>query len=150
MFSPRKFFTRKSSSSSLRDVRSPTFPAEEPPRKQFSSLESNHSRRDMSPESLRRFLVDDHPIEEELDAEDRPSIAIPEDIAEEMEDDDNLRPRQRSETAPFTVLSPPPSGRSFSPAPASTASDVATERPETPSLPSQIPSAPAGRLHASP
>ncbi|KAG7290393.1 hypothetical protein NEMBOFW57_000393 [Staphylotrichum longicolle] len=85
LFSPRKLFSRKSSSSSLRDVQTPQ-PDDD------RSLRSEGSRsRDISPESLRRFLVDDAPLDlEHEDNTNRPAIDIPEDIVEENEDDDNF------------------------------------------------------------
>ena len=98
-FSPRKLFSRKSSSSSLRDAPTPRSEDER-------SLRSEGSRsRDLSPESLRRFLVDDAPLAAD---EDRPAIDIPEDIVEEPEDDDNFATSAVSEHMPFTGLSPPP------------------------------------------
>ena len=138
MFSPRKLFSRKSSSSSLREVRSPTFPGEEP---RSCSRASSSRSRDMSPESLRRFLVDDY--EDEIDIAERPSIAIPEDIAEEFEDDDNFATSAASETQPVTVLSPPPMQRAFSShSQSSTATELARDRAGTPALAFQIPTAP--------
>lgn len=109
MFSPRKLFSRKSSSSSLRDVQA--LQAEDE-----RSLRSEGSRsRDISPESLRRFLVDDAPLDHEHeDNNSRPAIYIPEDIVEENEDDDNFATSAVSETLQFTGLSPPP--RAHSPA----------------------------------
>ena len=137
VFSPRKLFSRKSSSSSLREVRSPTFPGEEPRSCSRASCRS----RDMSPESLRRFLVDDY--EDEIDVAERPSIAIPEDIAEEFEDDDNFATSAASETQPVTVLSPPPMQRALSShSQSSTATELAGERAGAPSLAFQIPTAP--------
>ena len=138
MFSPRKLFSRKSSSSSLREVRSPTFPGEEP---RSCSRASSSRSRDMSPESLRRFLVDDY--EDEIDVAERPSIAIPEDIAEEFEDDDNFATSAASETQPVTVLSPPPMQRALSShSQSSAATELARDRAGTPSLALQIPTAP--------
>ncbi|KAI1335732.1 hypothetical protein F5Y15DRAFT_239484 [Xylariaceae sp. FL0016] len=63
--------------------------------------------RDMSPESLRRFLVSDDRPPSQLSAEP-PRLLIPEDIVEECEDDDNFATSATSETAPITTLSPPP------------------------------------------
>ncbi|KAK4040881.1 hypothetical protein C8A01DRAFT_45814 [Parachaetomium inaequale] len=130
-FSARKLFSRKSSSSSLRDMQTPQAEDER-------SLQSEGSRsRDISPESLRRFLVDDVPLDHEEDA-NRPVIDIPEDIAEEMEDDDNFATSAVSETMQFTGLSPPPP-RALSPA-MSIASMNDTAAP--PSLYRTIPAAP--------
>ncbi|AEO57535.1 hypothetical protein MYCTH_2079474 [Thermothelomyces thermophilus ATCC 42464] len=108
----RKLFSRKPSSCSLRDVITQAPQAEDE-----RSLRSEGNRsRDMSPESLRRFLVDDAaPAEAEHEDNSRPAIDIPEDIAEENEDDDNFATSAVSETMPFTGLSPPPP-RSLSPA----------------------------------
>ncbi|OTA98927.1 hypothetical protein M426DRAFT_68830, partial [Hypoxylon sp. CI-4A] len=63
--------------------------------------------RDMSPESLRRFLSDDRPPTPPV-AEQTPKLLIPDEIIEENEDDDNFATSAVSEHAPFTVLSPPP------------------------------------------
>ncbi|KAM7196036.1 hypothetical protein V8F20_007230 [Naviculisporaceae sp. PSN 640] len=133
-FSPRKLFTRKGSSSSLKDRgQSPTPEDERNPR----AGEGSRSR-DISPESLRRFLVDDLPEEEYTiqPSSDRPAIAIPEDIVEENEDDDNFATSAVSENLLFTGLSPPPQ-RSLSPSPASTATLV----PPT-AAPTSVPAAP--------
>lgn len=112
-FSPRKLFSRKSSLSSLKD-------AEIPRAEDERSVRSDGSRsRDISPESLRRFLADDGPLEEEHEASNRPAIEIPEDITEENEDDDNFATSAVSETMQFTGLSPPPK-RTASPSPPTT------------------------------
>lgn len=72
--------------------------------------------RDISPESLRRFLVDDTPAPLSAPGgEERPALCIPEDIVEENEDDDNFATSAVSENNPFpTSLSPPPFKRSHS------------------------------------
>jgi len=104
-FSPRKLFSRKPSSSSLvtDDLQS----------WDDRSIRSEGSRsRDISPESLRRFLVQDPLPMDEPEPVDRPAIAIPEDIVEEIEDDDNFATSAVSETQAFTGLSPPPTQRS--------------------------------------
>lgn len=71
--------------------------------------------RDISPESLRRFLVDDAPTSRP-GSDHRPHcLTIPEDIAEEVDDDDdNFATSAISESFPVytTRLSPPPSQRS--------------------------------------
>ena len=67
--------------------------------------------RDMSPESLRRFLSDESPPRpDSATLSERPSVLlIPEDIVEENEDDDNFATSAVSETESFpTTLSPPP------------------------------------------
>ena len=73
--------------------------------------------RDISPESLRRFLVDDAPTSRP-GSDHRPHcLTIPEDIAEEVDDDDdNFATSATSESSPVytTRLSPPPSQRSDS------------------------------------
>lgn len=151
-FSPRKLFSRKASSSSLReneragrnDNRS-HIPSEDT--RNVASRDGSRSR-DMSPESLRRFLCDDTPLVSEPELNDRPSLAIPEDIAEENEDDDNFATSTTSESMPFTVLSPPPTQHSHSqcatPAPRSRAASltptVDSMRPEPPTrAPPRIP-----------
>lgn len=112
-FSPRKLFSRKASSSSLKDGQSP--PSADDTRSVRSSDGSRS--RDISPESLRRFLSDNVPVEEVQQSNDWPIVAIPEDIVEENEDDDNFATSAVSESMQFTGLSPPPSQRSFSPSP---------------------------------
>ncbi|KAK3897807.1 hypothetical protein C8A05DRAFT_38617 [Staphylotrichum tortipilum] len=109
LFSPRKLFSRKSSSSSLSDAQTPRGEDE----RSLRSSDGSRSR-DISPESLRRFLVDDAPLEHD-DENSRPAIDIPEDIVEENEDDDNFATSAVSETMEFTGLSPPPP-RAASPA----------------------------------
>ncbi|KAI2630662.1 hypothetical protein GGR54DRAFT_163436 [Hypoxylon sp. NC1633] len=69
--------------------------------------------RDMSPESLWRFLSDDLPQTPPV-AESAPKLSIPDEIVEENEDDDNFATSAVSENAPFTMLSPPPFQRSLS------------------------------------
>ena len=72
--------------------------------------------RDISPESLLRFLVDDLPPRPDSNLSERPSIIIPEDIVEENDDDDdNFATSAASEHQAFTTcLSPPPIKRSAS------------------------------------
>ncbi|KAH9906232.1 hypothetical protein F4778DRAFT_725059 [Xylariomycetidae sp. FL2044] len=69
--------------------------------------------RDMSPESLRRFLSDDLPCLTPP-VEPAPKLWIPDDIVEENEDDENFATSAASESLPFTTLSPPPFLRSHS------------------------------------
>lgn len=129
-FSPRKLFSRKSSSSSLRDAQ--TLPAED---ERVARSEGSRSR-DISPESLRRFLVDDvarH--DQDSETSDRPGLYIPEDIVEENEDDDNFASSAVSETMQFTGLSPPPQ-RGLSPSPPTTA--VPSHADAQPSSPLRI------------
>ncbi|KAI5917095.1 hypothetical protein F4810DRAFT_82933 [Camillea tinctor] len=73
--------------------------------------------REMSPESLRRFLSDDLPCTPP-NAEVPPKLSIPDDIVEENEnedEDDNFASSATSENTPFTTLSPPPFLRSVTP-----------------------------------
>ncbi|RYP90979.1 hypothetical protein DL770_002895 [Monosporascus sp. CRB-9-2] len=63
--------------------------------------------RDMSPESLRRFLSEDVPFAPPA-MEPSPKLWIPDEIVEENEDDDNFATSAASESAPVTLLSPPP------------------------------------------
>lgn len=89
----------------------------EPSLEDTKSIVSHGSRsRDISPESLRRFLVEDSPTRARTPAsEERPVLSIPEDIAEENEDDDNFATSAVSENNPYsTCLSPPPFKRSHS------------------------------------
>ncbi|KAK3401082.1 hypothetical protein B0T20DRAFT_348524 [Sordaria brevicollis] len=121
-FSPRRLFGRKQSSSSLPEIRAPT-PTDDT--RSIRSAGSGKSR-DMSPESLRRFLSDDVLPEEEYQTTVCPAITIPDDIAEENEDDDMFATSAVSEYMQFTGLSPPPSQRSLTPSP------PLVERDETP------------------
>ncbi|KAM0272269.1 hypothetical protein ACHAQH_008741 [Verticillium albo-atrum] len=82
-----------------------------------SLLSSQGSRsRDISPDSLRRFLADDVAMSAPPDTiEERPTLSIPEDIVEENEDDLNFATSAVSENNPYaTCLSPPPFKRSHS------------------------------------
>ncbi|KAL2136327.1 hypothetical protein VTI74DRAFT_4361 [Chaetomium olivicolor] len=119
IFSPRKLFSRKSSSSSLRETATTATPLSRS--EDERSLRSEGSRsRDISPESLRRFLVEDAPLDHHLhqehdDTTPRTTIAIPEDIVEENEDDDNFATSAASESMPeFGGLYPPPPQRALS------------------------------------
>ncbi|OIW34014.1 hypothetical protein CONLIGDRAFT_569183 [Coniochaeta ligniaria NRRL 30616] len=107
-FSPRKLFSRKASSTSLRESDTSNVRGARP-----QSRDGSRSR-DISPDSLRRFLSDDTPFVAEPEVNERPALAIPEDIAEENEDDDNFATSATSESLHFTVLSPPPSQHSQS------------------------------------
>lgn len=70
--------------------------------------------RDLSPESLRRFLSDNKPLVQ-TPVPHTQKLVIPEEIAEENEDDDNFATSATSETAPpFNPLSPPPFKRTQS------------------------------------
>ncbi|KAH6850368.1 hypothetical protein B0I37DRAFT_112779 [Chaetomium sp. MPI-CAGE-AT-0009] len=131
-FSARKLFSRKSSSSSLKDMHIPQAEYERAPRSEGSRS------RDISPESLRKFLADDAPLEHEHEDNNGPAIDIPEDIVEENEDDDNFATSAVSETMQFTGLSPPPP-RALSPA-MTVASVNDAEAPTSPYL--AIPAAP--------
>lgn len=71
--------------------------------------------RDISPESLLRFLTDDLPPRPDSNLSERPSIVIPEEIAEENDDDGDFVTSAASEHPLFTTcLSPPPVKRSAS------------------------------------
>ncbi|TLS23351.1 uncharacterized protein PpBr36_06731 [Pyricularia pennisetigena] len=136
-WSPRKLFSRSNSKSSLRkendtdETEAETISASvssvvDDERTVRSPSRGSSRSRDMSPESLRRFLSDDVPAETTQDTNsERLELAIPDDIVEENEDDDNFATSAKSESIPyFTVLSPPPSQRMF----------TSQSRPETPSL----------------
>ncbi|KAL2271802.1 hypothetical protein VTJ83DRAFT_1173 [Remersonia thermophila] len=94
--------------------------------------------RDISPESLRRFLIDDTPLEHHHPHQDSqedgtmrlPIIQIPEDIAEENEDDDNFATSAISADSVFftTGLSPPPAPH-HPPASAATTTTTSTVLP---------------------
>jgi hypothetical protein len=78
------------------------------------SVASSHRsrQRSISPESLRRFLVDDTPSRSSSRQGDLQPLVIPEEV-EDGEDDDNFAASAVSETQPdfTTSLSPPPSQR---------------------------------------
>ncbi|KAF5023357.1 hypothetical protein F66182_4595 [Fusarium sp. NRRL 66182] len=73
--------------------------------------------RDISPESLRRFLSDDVPPRPDSNLSERPSLIIPEEVVEENDndDDDNFATSAVSDNQIYiTGLSPPPFKRSAS------------------------------------
>ncbi|KAJ3511360.1 hypothetical protein NM208_g15439 [Fusarium decemcellulare] len=71
--------------------------------------------RDISPESLRRFLSDDLPPRPDSNLSERPALIIPEDVVEDIDDDDNFATSAASDNQAFaTSLSPPPFKRSAS------------------------------------
>lgn len=81
-----------------------------------SAASSRSRNRSISPESLRRFLSDDIPSRPSSNLSERPTLIIPEDIAEENEDDDNFVTSTTSESQSyFTGLSAPPARRSPTP-----------------------------------
>ncbi|KAK0384846.1 hypothetical protein NLU13_7324 [Sarocladium strictum] len=87
-------------------------------RSRTSTLSEGTKSRELSPEALRRFLVEDDTCGPDSRMSDKPSLIIPEDITEEYEDDQNfassataLSPDGQSLA---TVLSPPPFKRSWS------------------------------------
>ncbi|KAJ8123153.1 hypothetical protein ONZ43_g827 [Nemania bipapillata] len=92
--------------------------------------------RDLSPESLRRFLSDDLPAC--ATPEPAPSFSIPDDIEEEVEDNDddhNFATATTSDANLFTNLSPPPfqrGGLSAPPASHSKNSTILTPPAPTP------------------
>lgn len=65
--------------------------------------------RDMSPESLRRFLCDDVPADESC-----APVAIPEEVEDELEGDDDENFAEAGTGAWGTVLAPPPVKRAVS------------------------------------
>ena len=52
----------------------------------MSTLSEGTKSRDLSPEALRRFLVDDNAYTPDSRLSEKPALIIPEDIAEEIED----------------------------------------------------------------
>lgn len=65
--------------------------------------------RDISPESLRRFLSEDLPRRPDSNLSEKPALVIPEDINEDIDDDDNFATSAASETQIYaTRLTPPP------------------------------------------
>lgn len=114
-WSPRKLFTRKNSVSSQSssdrhsdDASVAGSSCGDEQRRSVGSSSSEGSRtRPMSPDSLRRFLSDDTSVvTPPADDAERLFLSIPDDIAEE--DDDNFATSAVSETGPKTILSPPP------------------------------------------
>ncbi|KAH7308194.1 hypothetical protein B0I35DRAFT_443098 [Stachybotrys elegans] len=118
-------------------------PAPAPRESRSASPFSDGGRtRDLSPESLRRFLMSDElPAQPEPVAADRPSLIIPEDIAEENDDDDNFAVSPRSEIESYpTCLSPPPFNRKrTSPAATRSGSPNSSFRTVMPARPSSQP-----------
>ncbi|KAI0435113.1 hypothetical protein F5Y09DRAFT_293719 [Xylaria sp. FL1042] len=88
--------------------------------------------RELSPESLRRFLSDDLPSTS-ASTEQVSGLSIPDDIeeeAEEIDDDDNFANTTVTETTSFTNLSPPPFQRAgLSAPPASHTRSAVTQTP---------------------
>lgn len=65
--------------------------------------------RDISPESLRRFLSEDTPSRPNSNLSEKPALVIPEDIIEDNDDDENFASSAASETQIYaTRLTPPP------------------------------------------
>jgi hypothetical protein len=98
--------------------------------------ESNRSR-DLSPESLRRFLSDDKPLSQPTTAQSQ-KLTIPDDIVEEAEDDENFATSAVSESVPFTTLSPPPFQRSLS-SPSVTGTQNASSATVVPDVTTDVP-----------
>ncbi|TDZ68237.1 hypothetical protein CTRI78_v002233 [Colletotrichum trifolii] len=121
----RRLFSRKPSTSRGSD-RGRQTEEEERPISPYSSSTSEDNRcsvssseggriRDLSPESLRRFLSDDNPFASGSGLDDRPNLMIPDDIVEENEDDENFASSALCEINPYTTsLSPPPFKRCHS------------------------------------
>ncbi|POS76842.1 hypothetical protein DHEL01_v204753 [Diaporthe helianthi] len=110
-WSPRKLFTRKNSVSSQgsndRHSDDASVAGDEQRQSVGSSSSEGSRTRPMSPDSLRRFLSDDtSAVPPPADDAERLFLSIPDDIAEE--DDDNFATSAVSETGPKTILSPPP------------------------------------------
>ncbi|KAK1828492.1 hypothetical protein QBC39DRAFT_333325 [Podospora conica] len=136
LFSPRKLFSRTRSSSSLTHLTETSDAASVDDGRSLRSSDGSRSR-DISPESLRRFLSEEPTPAEDEPEHDWPSLTIPEDIVEENEDDDNFASSAVSESLGFTGLSPPPTQRSFTPSPPSTSIHIIPPHPTHP--PPQIP-----------
>ncbi|UNI16302.1 hypothetical protein JDV02_002745 [Purpureocillium takamizusanense] len=81
-----------------------------------SSTPSDGARtRDLSPESLRRFLSDGTPTHAEPVTHQPSTLSIPDEIAEDVDDDDNFATSAISENQVYaTSLSPPPFQRTAS------------------------------------
>ncbi|GKT53163.1 hypothetical protein ColTof3_00502 [Colletotrichum tofieldiae] len=119
----RRMFNRKPSTSRSTE-RGRQYDDEERPLSPYSHSDDSRSMassegsrtRDLSPESLRRFLSDDNPFAGASPSPyGRPTVAIPDDIAEENDDDENFANSAFSEVNPYTTsLSPPPFKRCHS------------------------------------
>ncbi|KZL80765.1 hypothetical protein CI238_09169, partial [Colletotrichum incanum] len=119
----RRMFNRKPSTSRSTE-RGRQYDDEERPLSPYSHSDDSRSMassegsrtRDLSPESLRRFLSDDNPFAGASPSTyGRPIVAIPDDIAEENDDDENFANSALSEINPYaTSLSPPPFKRCHS------------------------------------
>ncbi|KZZ90732.1 hypothetical protein AAL_06958 [Moelleriella libera RCEF 2490] len=86
------------------------------PESRPSSFVGARRTRDMSPESLRRFLVEDAPLPPDPAFSQKSALKLSPVLPEEADDDDdNFATSAVSETQPFgTVLSPPPYQRAAS------------------------------------
>ncbi|KAL0931939.1 uncharacterized protein CTRU02_212892 [Colletotrichum truncatum] len=121
----RRIFSRKPSTNRITD-RARQLEEEDRPVSPYSYAYSDDSQsisssdgsrtRDLSPESLRRFLSDDNLFASvSASVEGRPTVLIPDDIVEENEDDENFASSALSEVNPYTTsLSPPPFKRCHS------------------------------------
>ncbi|KAI5457867.1 hypothetical protein BGZ63DRAFT_364416 [Mariannaea sp. PMI_226] len=128
----KRFFTRKITSRDGERGRSPepwvrnTGTSDEADGRCTTPSEGTRTR-DLSPESLRRFLSDDTPSRPGSNLSVRPTLVIPDDIAEDQEqdndndndndndDDDNFATSAVSEIQAYpTRLSPPPFRRAVS------------------------------------
>lgn len=111
-WSPRKLFHRKNSSSASSNTSSESLSvlrsSRDEHRRSIASASSEGSRiQAMSPEDLWKFLSDDVPATSgPMDDAERLFLSIPDDIAEE--DDDNFATSAVSENGIKTILSPPP------------------------------------------
>ncbi|KAK5997441.1 hypothetical protein PT974_02798 [Cladobotryum mycophilum] len=95
------------------------FPTQESYYSRTSTPTEGTRTRDISPESLRRFLCEDLPSRPSSSATERPLLTIPDEIDDidddETDDDDNFATSAVSESQSyFTSLSPPPFQRSAS------------------------------------
>lgn len=106
-WSPRKLFTRKRNNSSSQDSGDEGSVFSEEQRCSTTSSAESSRVRAMSPDSLRRFLSDDILESSEPEPTARLALSIPDDIAEE-EDDEFVAASAVSEFGPRTILSPPP------------------------------------------
>ncbi|CAN8096450.1 unnamed protein product [Discula destructiva] len=112
-WSPRKLFTRKHSTSSTHSEEASVSEETSWSGEQRNSVESTSAQsapsRTMCPEALMRFLSDGTPVSLDADSADRLTLSIPDDIAEEDDDDEFVVNSAISfDFAPKTILSPPP------------------------------------------
>ncbi|EFX02797.1 hypothetical protein CMQ_2726 [Grosmannia clavigera kw1407] len=122
------------SSSSLSSLRRSAAPPSVHSVRSTSSSQGGSRSRDISPESLRRFLVEDAPPKDGITNSTAASATAADADDEANDDEHNFATSAVSETAPFTILSPPPPPRPSTPVPFSLIGDRSISN-ETATLP---------------